>query len=473
MLTLYELLSNTDRVNKRYIKMKTTSSFTNKEMIRAKRWRFNPVSVVEPGTLARYLDAFEAGYLGDAAALWQQLEQRDDLLRGVIAKRKKSVGRSGWTVLPKSGLSAEEQHAAREQVEALEFFYNNLECENAVDLAERGSFKLLARQMMDAVGKRFAVHEIVWQTRKWDGDTNRGFVTAKFRFVPLGFFENTTGQVRFLGSESAVEGTDLEPGGWMVTVGDGLMVASSVAWMFKNIALNDWLKCSERNGTPGVRGISASPRDSAEWNALATAVEELLEGRAVVHGVNDEIKVVDLLAGGHIPFPQLVERIDRMLAALWRGADLSTLSRDRGYGASLQEKETCALEEDDADMLTETLNRYVDEWVIKYVFGEEAKPLAHVKVLASARECTTGDLQVDEFLLRHGAPLSIEATMSRYGRALPKPGEKLLLAGIKAKRTGAAGLPLSAMGTMQNSAGADAGPSPRGQDLQASIPESS
>jgi hypothetical protein len=140
--------------------------------------------------------------------------------------------------------------------------------------------------------------------------------------------------------------------------------------------------------------------------------------------------VVDLLAGGNMPFPKLVERMDRMMATLWRGADLSTLSRDRGYGASLQEKETCALEEDDAEMLTETLNRYVDEWVIKYVFGDKVRPLAQVKVLVSPRECTAADLQVDEFLLRHGAPLGIEATMNRYGRALPKAGEKVFLRSI-------------------------------------------
>src|SRR2546423_13363938 len=114
------------------------------------------------------------------------------------------------------------------------------------------------------------------------------------------------------------------------------------------------------------------------------------------------------------------------MATLWRGADLSTLSRDRGYGASLQEKETCALEEDDAEMLTETLNRYIDEWVIRYVFGEDVKPLAHVKVLVSPRECTTADIQIDQFLLQSGAPLSIQETMNRYGRAVPKPGEPIL-----------------------------------------------
>jgi hypothetical protein len=413
---------------------------TSPAATRAKRWRFNPLTNLQPSALARHLDAFEAGHVREAALIWGALEQRDDLLRTVISKRKKSVARHGWTVLPLPDVSAEEKGRAAEHVRALEHFYNHLKCEHAVDTAERGGFKLLARQMMDAVGKRFAVHEIIWKDAQAEGGkagergdiangANRNFVEAKFRFVPLAFFENTSGRLRFLEQDFAQEGRELESGAWMVTVGDGLMVASSTAWMFKHISLDDWLKCSQRNGIPALRGISAAARDSAEWNALEEGIAALLDGQSMVHSTSDAVEVLDLMAGGNIPFPQLVERIDRMLAALWRGADLSTLSRDRGYGASLQEKETCALEEDDAEMLTETLHRYVDEWVIRHVFGPDEKPLARIQVLVSPRECTSGDLQVDEFLIRHGAPLSIQEAMNRYGRALPKSGEPVFLAG--------------------------------------------
>ncbi|HEV8542362.1 MAG TPA: DUF935 family protein [Verrucomicrobiae bacterium] len=445
--------------------MKTNSVITANDMKRAKRWRFNPLSHLQIDSLARHLDAFEAGYLREAAAIWDALEQRDDLLRGVIAKRKKSVARYGWTVLPKDALAPADAAEAKRHAAALEFFYSNLECENAVDASERGAFKLLARQMMDAVGKKYAVHEIVWRAGKSDGagatgSTNRRFVTAKFRFVPLAFFENTVGRLRFLENEGATEGRELEPGAWLVTAGDGLMIASSVAWMVKNIALNDWLKCSERNGTPGLRGISAAARDSDEWNALERSLADLLDGRAIIHGTSDDVRVIDLFAGGNIPFPQLVERIDRMLAALWRGADLSTISRDRGYGASLQEKETFALEEDDAGMLTETLNRYIDQWVIRYVFGEDVEPLARVQVLVTPREWTSSDLQIDEFLIRHGAPVSIQATLNRYGRALPKPGEKVFL--------GAAGTPAEMEPLRRQPARAS-----HKLEFQASLPESS
>src|SRR5690349_7751252 len=110
--------------------MNTNTTFSSTQTKRAKRSRFNPLTNLGPDTLARFLDAFEAGYLREAVNVWEALEQRDDLLRAVIAKRKKAVARHGWTILAKTGLSDEEKEQAREHTKALEFFYNNLECEH-------------------------------------------------------------------------------------------------------------------------------------------------------------------------------------------------------------------------------------------------------------------------------------------------------------------------------------------------------
>jgi phage gp29-like protein len=86
--------------------MNTRTHMTGERVKRAKRWRFNPLRHLEPETLSRHLDSFEAGYLREAVNIWEHIEQRDDLLRAVISKRKKSVGRSGWTVLPGFGIPA-------------------------------------------------------------------------------------------------------------------------------------------------------------------------------------------------------------------------------------------------------------------------------------------------------------------------------------------------------------------------------
>ena len=186
--------------------MNVNTHIHSNRLRRALRWRFNPVRNLTVDQLAAQLDAFDAGYLREAAETWEIIERRDDILRSVIPKRKKAIARHGWVVLPAQDLQPGEETQARKHAAALEYFYRNLECSNAVDSNERGGFSLLVRQMMDAVGKRYAVHEIIWRPKA------DGTLTASLRFVPLSFFENTTGQLRFLENETAMEGAPLKDG---------------------------------------------------------------------------------------------------------------------------------------------------------------------------------------------------------------------------------------------------------------------
>src|ERR1043165_789825 len=98
---------------------------------RAKQTRYHPLpSISEPSQVGRKLDAFDGGYLKDAVAIWENLEQRDELIRAVVSKRKKAVGRQGWTVLSWDSVPSEQRDEAEEHAAALEYFYENLRCEN-------------------------------------------------------------------------------------------------------------------------------------------------------------------------------------------------------------------------------------------------------------------------------------------------------------------------------------------------------
>ena len=144
--------------------MNLNSQLQLSRLQKAKQNRYNPLpGITNPTQITRKLDAFEIGYLKDAVNIWDSLEQRDDLIRTVVSKRKKSIGRQGWTVQIRDSVTPAQRAEAEQHAAALEYFYQNLRCENALDRAERGGFKLLCRQMMDAIGKRFAVHEIVWK----------------------------------------------------------------------------------------------------------------------------------------------------------------------------------------------------------------------------------------------------------------------------------------------------------------------
>jgi hypothetical protein len=146
------------------------------------------------------------------------------------------------------------------------------------------------------------------------------------------------------------------------------------------------------------------------------------------------IEKIDLATQGQLPYPPLVERMDRAMAAIWRGADLSTISAGSGdgTGASVQGDETAILEEDDCRWISETLRRQVDRRVIEYRFGAGVKPLAYINIKPTTRHDTKLDLEVDRLLHEMGLPMSLSALAERYGRPLPEDDDDLLPAGAAA-----------------------------------------
>jgi hypothetical protein len=92
----------------------------------------------------------------------------------------------------------------------------------------------------------------------------------------------------------------------------------------------------------------------------------------------------------------------------------------------VQQGETQILEEDDAELITETLQKNIDRRVIEYTFGPKVAILAGVTVQQTPRRGTQQDMIVDQFLIGAGMPLAISDAAKRYGRAIADPGEPTL-----------------------------------------------
>jgi phage gp29-like protein len=380
----------------------------------ALRSRFNPLRGLTPQLLSVYLDNFMLGFVAYAALVWDQIEKRDDVIRNVASKRKKALAK-----YRRKSFQHEQTPEAAAHAQALDDFYDNMTVVNALDQNETGGFPLLVRQMMDAVGKYYAVHEIVWMPGSPGDGSN--VLTAELRFVPLWFFENRSGRLQFLTLPlGGANGEPLEPGGWMITKGDGIMEACSIAYMFKNMPLKDWVSYSDKYGTPGVLGQTNAAKGSEAGEALKAAVASFGQNwSGVVYGadgaIKDPISLITAQGEGTLPFPPLVERMDRALASLWRGSDLSTISADN-KGASVQQDESDILLEDDAAMVSETLQLYIDRWVIWQKFG--VKPLAYSRIVVPESRNVALDLQIDELLLKAGARMGERERLEYYGRPL-------------------------------------------------------
>jgi hypothetical protein len=380
------------------------------------RSRFNPIRSADPAFLSQCLDQFKVGFLRQATLLWDAIIERDDLLSSVVPKRAKAAARNKWEI---STVQTDDP-AAEAHKDALEEFWNNITVTDALDENEQGEVSLLIRHMMSAVGFRYCVHEIIWKP----GET----FTAQFRKVPLWFFENTTGRLRYITTENMIYGEPMDPAAWSVAVSDGLMPACSVAWMYKSLSLKDWVIYNERHGMPGIHGKTTAHPGTDEWLKLVEAVENFATDWSLVTNDGATIEKIDLATQGQLPYPPLVERMDRAMAAIWRGADLSTMSAGSGSGegASLQGNEAALIEEDDCMWLSETLRRNVDRRVIEYRFGKGVKPLAYISIKPISKQNIEADLKVDEALNRMGAPLSVAAVLERYGRTMPEADDQIL-----------------------------------------------
>jgi hypothetical protein len=143
----------------------------------------------------------------------------------------------------------------------------------------------------------------------------------------------------------------------------------------------------------------------AEFNALLST--------------GSDLQAIDLSSRGELPYPALVERMDRAMATLWCGSDLATMSRANGSGASLQADERLLLEMDDATMISETLNDQVDRYVLGHLF-EGAPVRAYFQLRPTGQRDMLLDLEVYERLARLGVEVPKKDLREKFGISLPE-----------------------------------------------------
>lgn len=354
------------------------------------RGGFNPIKNLRPEVITRALDAFNRGRLSEAARLFEAIIQRDDTICCLNLKRKKSVSRLDFEIVP-----LENSRKARAHQKVLMRFYESLETTDFCDKNQSGGLRMLVSQMMDSAGMKYAVHRISFKQVN-------GELKGVFEQYPIWLFENTTGRLRKLDNEKQLAaGVPLDPDKWMITCGDGLMTTSAIAYVFKHLPLRDWLIYCERNGMPGIKAKTNAFPDTPQWESAKEAVSQFGAEFYAVLSEGTDIEAIDVSSKSQLPYKDIVERMDRMLCALWRGSDLSTLSGSYQNGASVQWYENTLIEEDDANNIGETLNKNVDAKVVKLVFGDD-KPLARFRLKLPDYEQKQYELEMVERLVKLG-----------------------------------------------------------------------
>ena len=89
---------------------------------------------------------------------------------------------------------------------------------------------------------------------------------------------------------------------------------------------------------PGVKGVTDARPGSQQWDCALDAVRSFGAEFSALMSRGTDIQAIDLSARGHLPYPQIIDRMDRAMVALWRGSDLTTLAKSQATGVSIQEK---------------------------------------------------------------------------------------------------------------------------------------
>lgn len=401
--------------------IKRASSVGSQYVQTASESRFSPLRDLTPEQLVMYIESFEAGDFAWLDRTMRAMERRDDIWKVSAAKARKDISRRRWQCVPLEGFEDDPDAAA--QADTLKAFYASLRvtdfnCRN-VSSGVRG----LVAGMMRAYNDMYSVHEIVFSPRP------DGSLRAELIRCPLEWFKLTGGAMCLdVASGTAAasrEPTPLEPGGWLVAQSDGVGVACSVAYMFKRLALGDWAVYSGRCGHPGIHGKTSAVKGSTQWTDFVAALKKFGREWACATGLDDVIEKIDLSVSGTLPYPGLVERMDRAIASLQRGADLSTMSAGSGAGdgASLQGDEADIIAADNCEMITEACRAQLDPQVIAWHYGEAAPVKAGFRLVPPQRDTIDRDLKIDAQLVSQGVKLSARDALSRYERREADPAD--------------------------------------------------
>lgn len=376
---------------------KTQSKIDLINLKQDKMLRVNPIRNLTPRKLASLLEDFERGYFTDVAKLFYAISTRDDMTVAVSQKRKMATARLKWNIVKIDDKNLEVQ--ANEHAKCLEYFYNNLTATSVLDANRRGGISLLFENMLECIGNQYSVHEITWKPSVMG-------LSAVFNYMPLWFFENTTGILRFKENLFDTYGTELNENEWLICSSNiALYQATAVAYLIKRLALGDWTVFSQRFGMATPVYKTKATVNSKEWKDAVNVVSNYANENGVVISSEEVFELLQANGQGS-PMPQLVERMDRAIALLWRGSDLSTLSSQNGAGASLQADETNIFEDADARKIEEALEQYVSKFVIEQKFGIGVKPLAYITLQRVNRTDKRLALEIFERAASLGCPAS-------------------------------------------------------------------
>ena len=330
-----------------------------------------------PERLARVLRQIDDGEIRAYLELAEEMEERELHYASVLYTRKLAVSSLDLKVRPASDADADEELAAE-----------------VLKMAERAGGADLLEDIMDALGKGFSVHEVLWDTRSTPWRPRPEYVDPRwFRFRGPGLRE-----LRLLDEADTMEGEELPPGRFLVhysrrksghPIRSGLARLAAVAYMVKAFTLKDWLAFAEVFGMPLRIGKYPANLDETteegarDLQALIDAVANLGSDAAAVIPENMLIEFIQTQraggSGGEAVYKSLCEYMDKQVS---KGVLGQTMTTDEGSSLSQSQTHNDVRHDyrnADARRLMKTVNHLVELYVnLNYGEPEAGYPVLYL-----------------------------------------------------------------------------------------------
>lgn len=379
-------------------------------------WHQSVASGLTPGRLANILQAAADGSAHDYLTLAEEMEERDMHYASVLGTRKLAI----------SGLNIRVE-AASDDPEDVRRADALSEVVNAPEFGE------LQADLTDAMGKGYAVSEIIWDRSGKTWNPSR-FEARDQRFFQ--FDQNTGRELRLLDEADPIFGVELAPYKFIVhlprirsglPIRGGLARVAAVGYMCKAWTWKDWMGFADIFGMPMRVGRYGPGASKDDISTLMSAVANLGSDAAAV--IPDSMRIdftqAANVAGAGDFFKGLAEWWDKQISKAVVGQTMSTDDGSSQAQATIHNEVRIDLLQADAKAESNTLNRYfVRPWCdLNFAPGR-----AYPKLVIDVPQPEDTKVLIDalKFLVPLGFRVEQSVVRDKLNIPEPAPGAELL-----------------------------------------------
>lgn len=388
-----------------------------------------PSNGLTPVKLAEIFKEADAGDVLRQMELFEEMEEKDPHLFSQLQTRKNAVTGLDFEIIPFS-----DDPRDKEIADFIEEQINGIE-----------SLEDVETDLLDAIGKGFAVSEIMW-------GYDEGHVVVreiKSRHQKRFFWDSLDDSFK-VRTKDAPEGIPLPANKFIVhrykarsghTSRAGILRVVAWMYLFKNYDLKDWVSFAEVYGLPLRLGKYAPGASEADKVALMQA---LIQIGADAAGIIPDGTSIDFITTEKTSSSDLYERLARYCDEQISKAILGqTLTSDSGGGSYAQSKTHNDVRHDltvaDCKSLASTLRRDLIRPLCIFNFGED-KRVPHIRFDCEESEDLTQTATIIGTLVNE-VGLRVPTSFIYKKFSIPEPEADEEVAAPRSTSAGLTGLP--------------------------------